>query len=93
MVFCFAACGGSEKTVVVGYTIYEPMNYVDESGELVGYDTELAKEVFENLGYKVVFQEIEWSSKYTDLDSGTIDFFCFFFGGNSFRIRITSRIT
>ena len=61
------------KTVVVGYTIYEPMNYLDESGELVGFDTELAKAVFGNLGYEVIFQEIEWSSKYTDLDSNTID--------------------
>ena len=62
-----------EKTVVVGYTIYEPMNYFDESGKLIGYDTELAEAVFGNLGYTVIFQEIDWSSKYTDLDSGTID--------------------
>ena len=61
------------KTVVVGYTIYEPMNYKDENGELVGFDTELAEAVFGNLGYEVIFQEIEWSSKYTDLDSNTID--------------------
>lgn len=63
----------SAKTIVVGYTIYEPMNYKDENGKLVGYDTELAEAVFGNLGYEVIFQEIEWSSKYTDLDSGTID--------------------
>ena len=61
------------KTVVIGYTIYEPMNYLDESGKLVGYDTELAEAVFGNLGYTVLFQEIDWSSKYTDLNSGTID--------------------
>ncbi len=60
-------------TIVVGYTIYEPMNYKDENQELVGFDTELAKKVFENLGYQVIFQEIEWSSKYTDLNSNTID--------------------
>ncbi len=69
---CFAGCG-KEKTVVVGYTIYEPMNYKDETGKLVGFDTELAEAVFGNLGYKVIFQEIVWESKYTDLDSGTID--------------------
>lgn len=65
--------GDAEKTIVVGYTIYEPMNYLDENGKLIGYDTELAEAVFGNLGYKVIFQEIEWSSKYTDLDSNTID--------------------
>lgn len=67
------AADTGDKTIVVGYTIYEPMNYLDENGKLVGYDTELAEKVFGNLGYKVIFQEIEWSSKYTDLDSGTID--------------------
>lgn len=79
MALCLGACGDkgeekdSAKTIVVGYTIYEPMNYLDEDGNLVGFDTELAKAVFGNLGYEVIFQEIEWSSKYTDLDSGTID--------------------
>ncbi|MBQ8203124.1 MAG: transporter substrate-binding domain-containing protein [Clostridia bacterium] len=73
MLFCFAGCGNKEETIVVGYTIYEPMNYMDENGKLIGYDTELAEAVFGNLGYKVVFQEIEWESKYTDLDSNTID--------------------
>lgn len=72
MLFCFAGCG-EEKTVVVGYTIYEPMNYFDENNKLIGYDTELAEAVFGNLGYKVVFQEIDWNNKYTDVNSGTID--------------------
>jgi len=80
---CFAGCGAkdttsdvdvdTQKTVVVGYTIYEPMNYKDESGKLVGFDTELAEKVFGNLGYKVSFQEIVWENKYTDLNSNTID--------------------
>lgn len=72
MVLSLAACN-NQKTVVVGYTIYEPMNYKDEAGKLVGFDTELAEKVFGNLGYKIIFQEIVWDSKYTDLDSKTID--------------------
>ena len=81
---CFAGCASSnnpqaqnppaeDKVIVVGYTIYEPMNYKDESGKLIGFDTELAEAVFGNLGYKVLFQEIDWGSKYTDLNSDTID--------------------
>ena len=63
-----------EKTVVVGYTIYAPMNYKEEgSDKLIGFDTELAEAVFGKLGYKVIFQEIEWESKYTDLNSNAID--------------------
>ena len=73
---CFAGCTPTQqeqKTVVVGYTLYEPMNYKDESGKLVGFDTELAEAVFGALGYKVLFQEIDWDAKYTDLNAGTID--------------------
>ena len=83
VVATLAACGGKEEpqnndepkkdTIVVGYTIYEPMNYLDENGKLVGFDTELAEKVFGNLGYEVVFTEIEWSNKYVDLNSDTID--------------------
>lgn len=68
----FASCG-DKKTITVGYTIYEPMNYEDENGKLVGFDTELAEKVFGSLGYKVIFKEIEWDNKYIDLASGTID--------------------
>lgn len=72
VVGCFAGCG-SQETIVVGYTIYEPMNYKDANGKLIGYDTELAEKVFGNLGYKVIFKEINWDNKYTDLNSGAID--------------------
>lgn len=71
-VLSFAACDNS-KTVTIGYTDYAPMNYTNEAGELVGFDTELAKEVFSDLGYKVRFKLIEWSNKYSELNSGTID--------------------
>ncbi len=74
MLFCFAGCGTTQDTIVVGYTIVDPLNYLDEeTGDLVGFDTELAKKVFGNLGYEVIFKEIEWSAKYTELDSMSID--------------------
>ena len=74
---CFAGCGKkdaeeSKGVIVVGYTLYAPMNYM-ENGELVGFDTELAVAVFEGMGYTVRFQEIDWNAKYTDLESGNID--------------------
>jgi polar amino acid transport system substrate-binding protein len=68
----FAACGEA-KTVTVGYTDYAPMNYTDESGKLVGFDTELAEKTFGDLGYKVRFKLIDWGNKYSEVNSGTID--------------------
>ena len=79
VIACFAGCSekaaveGKKETIVVGYTLYAPMNYKDEAGNLVGFDTELAKAIFEKLGYEVIFKEISWDSKYTDLAAGTID--------------------
>ena len=62
----------TSKTVTIGYTDYAPMNY-EENGELVGFDTELAKAVFGELGYQVRFKLIDWSQKYSELNSNTID--------------------
>ena len=60
-------------TITVGYTDYAPMNYEDENGTLVGFDTELAQKAFGELGYQVRFKVIAWNNKYAELDGGTID--------------------
>ncbi len=62
-----------EKTVTIGYTLYEPMNFLDEDGKLVGFDTELAEKAFDDLGYKIRFKLIDWNNKYVELNSGTVD--------------------
>lgn len=58
---------------VIGYTIFEPLNYPDENGELTGFETEFAKAVCEKLGVTPKFQEIEWDKKEMELQSRTID--------------------
>ena len=73
LVSVFASCGNQKKMIVVGYTIYAPMNYTDDSGELIGFDTDLAKAVFEKLGYTVSFKLINWDNRYMELESGTVD--------------------
>jgi len=61
------------QTITVGYTDYAPMNYENEDGELVGFDTELATKMFKELGYEVRFKLIVWENKYSELNGGTID--------------------
>ncbi len=63
----------AKQTLIVGYTLYEPMNYEDADGKLVGFDTEFAEKVAEKLGMDVKFQLIEWDKKYLELDSGAIN--------------------
>lgn len=66
-----ASCKKDDK-LVIGYTLYEPMNYTDESGKLIGFDTELAEAVAEKLGMDIEFTLIEWSNKYSELESGNV---------------------
>ena len=62
-----------EGKFVVGCTLFEPMNYNDADGNLIGFDTEYAKAVAEYLGVEVEFQIITWSKKYIELEAGTVD--------------------
>ena len=52
--------------MIVGMTIYEPMNYwTDETKtELTGFDTEFALLVGERLGVEIEFVEITWGRKF-----------------------------
>ena len=59
--------------LVIGITYFAPMNYKNENGELVGFETEFAKAVCAKLGVKAVFQEINWSAKETELAAKNID--------------------
>lgn len=59
--------------MTIGYTVYAPMNYTDENGEFVGFDTELATAVCEQLGVDPEFVEINWDTKIVELDAKSID--------------------
>ncbi|MGN1341086.1 MAG: transporter substrate-binding domain-containing protein [Oscillospiraceae bacterium] len=60
-------------TFIAGITLFEPMNYYDENGELTGFETEFTKAVCEKLGVEAKFQEIEWEQKELELNSKNID--------------------
>ena len=59
--------------MVIGYTVYEPMNYTDADGNFTGFDTELATAVCEKLGVEPDFVEINWDTKIVELDAKSID--------------------
>ncbi len=79
--FSFAACGDEKKPseigigdgkLVIGYTIYPPMNY-EEDGKFVGFDTDLAIAVCDYLKVDYEFKEIVWKNKVMSLNSKEID--------------------
>ena len=52
---------------------YPPMGFTDASGEIVGFDIDMAQEVCDRLGIRLVKQPINWDSKEDELNSGRID--------------------
>ncbi len=59
--------------MTIGYTVYAPMNYTDDEGNFVGFDTEFAEAVCAKLGVEPEFVEINWDTKEIELEAKTID--------------------
>ena len=83
MLFAFAGCGSRETSdleyvkergkLVVGITVFEPMDFQDKDGNWVGFDAELAKAFADEIGVDAEFQIIEWNNKAMELDGKSID--------------------
>lgn len=75
-----SAAAGSDYGLVTEGTLtvategtYRPFSYHDESGELVGFDVEIAEAVAEKLGLEVRFEETQWDAIFAGLDAGRFD--------------------
>lgn len=74
LVGCSSSKEDNKNEVIVGFdNTFVPMGFLDENGETVGFDIDLAKETFKKLGMEVKFQPIDWSMKETELDAGNVD--------------------
>jgi polar amino acid transport system substrate-binding protein len=60
-------------TIIIGITEAPPMNYYDESGELIGFDTEFTEAVCAKLGLTPDFKIIDWDMKEIELEAKNID--------------------
>lgn len=60
--------------VIVGLDdTFAPMGFRDENNEIVGFDIDLAKAVFGEMGLEVEFKAIDWTAKEAELASKKID--------------------
>ena len=76
------SCGASKSDLdavknagklVVGVTVYPPMDYLDDNGEWTGFDAELAQMFAESLGVNCQIVIITWGNKVAELNSNQID--------------------
>ncbi len=52
---------------------FPPMGFRDESGEIVGFDIDMAKEAAKRIGVDVVFKPVEWDGVILSLKNKDID--------------------
>jgi polar amino acid transport system substrate-binding protein len=65
---------GKDKELVIGIDDkFAPMGFRDKDNKLVGFDIDYAKAAAKEMGTKVKFQPIDWSTKESELGSGRID--------------------
>ena len=64
----------SKGKLIMGFDeAYPPMGFVNENGDHVGFDIDLAKEVTKRMGVELVLQPISWDGKELELSGGNID--------------------
>ncbi len=73
-VLSVTGCQSQGKTLIVGTSAdYEPFEYVDESGNYVGFDIELMEEVAARLDMEIEWQDIAFDGLIGSLQSDKID--------------------
>jgi len=61
------------KLLVAAEATYEPMEYLDENGEMVGFDMDLARGIANSLGVAVEFVNTPWDDIFTNLNAKQYD--------------------
>ncbi|MGN0307896.1 MAG: amino acid ABC transporter substrate-binding protein [Lachnospiraceae bacterium] len=61
-------------TLIVGFDAsFPPYGYMDDNGDYVGFDLDLAQEVCDRNGWELIKEPIDWAAKDMELSSGAID--------------------
>ena len=80
-ILTFCGCDRREERVypepkgvlVIGSDEYEPYNYMNNNGEYIGIDVDIAREACRRMGYTAEFKKIKWNEKNRYLEDGTVD--------------------
>lgn len=70
----FAQEISTDEALTIGFdNTFAPFGFTTAEGENVGFDLDLAEEVFGRMEVEYEFQPIDWAMKETELNSGQID--------------------
>ncbi len=74
MLLCFAGCGTKTDTLTMGTNAaFPPYEYVDDDGNIVGIDAEIAAAIAEKLGMELEIKDMEFDSLITACAGGSVD--------------------
>lgn len=75
MLCCFAGCGAKEDNVLTMGTnaTFPPYEYVDDNGNIVGIDAEIAAALAKKLGMTLEIKDMEFDSLITACAGGSVD--------------------
>lgn len=72
LTFVPGQAAGQEEFIVGFDAEFPPYGYMDDDGEYVGFDLDLAEEVCNRRGWELVKRPIAWDSKDSELETGAI---------------------
>ena len=74
MLCCFAGCGAKDNTLTMGTnSTFPPYEYVDDDGNIIGIDAEIAAAIAEKLGMELEIKDMEFDSLITACAGGSVD--------------------
>ena len=74
LVFTCAACGESEKKLIVATNAeFEPFESLDENNNPIGFDIDLMDAIGEKLGYEIQYDNMEFDGVVAAVNSGSCD--------------------
>jgi len=68
-----AAPSGDKKLIMGTNAEFAPFEYMDDNGNIVGYDIEIAKEIARKMGCELVIENMNFDSLIAALNSGKVD--------------------
>ena len=72
-VLSFSACAKSDTLKVAIDDTYPPMEYIDDNGELVGFDIEMAAAMAKEMGVEIEFISTGWDGIFAGLQADQYD--------------------
>ncbi len=73
MICCFAGCGKKDTLTMGTNASFPPYEYVDDEGNIVGIDAEIAKAIADKLGMDLEIKDMAFESLITACQSKSVD--------------------